>query len=485
MEYNHIEDQVFSMQHVHVTNGMPPTEPMASDQLDVHFKKLEGYLKKQRHFFDDCFANSGDIRFQILTQENFPNNDKHGRHQDFLIAGKGKLGAESNNTYIALRVRSEQNGRWLLIPTAHAWSQIRKTLDFPKTLFDNLVQKGNFQLLTETLNFLLDCKDSQNILLRMISFSEEDIETARSGNDNKVAPFLLRAFLNPKFCRMDNIYLCDAVKKALKTLEEIGNITFSVESDGGDMSINIQFLGEETLTELNEKYMSGIRLTASETGSYSYITVQPMLERLVCLNGMTVGESGKTTRISYYWKNHKMGMDRLPNLPPFPMKDDSAQQREIEDLILEVIQECFNGVNQSLKQFSKRVDRLIKDAEKAEKLDKDDVAAALRYILSRTGISRLGGVVMEDVLICYDEEYNEMKKAINEGEPNIAWVLINAITRYATHYMMIKNLNLAQAIQSRIHSHALNPAYITWGNIWEHVENERKPKSEDHDPVPV
>lgn len=488
MQYNQLRGDVLTLQHAPVADmaaedaikeasknylaSLLRGEHMSRSKLDAHFGDLEQQIRSERRFHEDCFANSGDIKFKVSPMWQLSDTPGYG---DFLDAGTGNDNEDGRSIDIVLRVRDRQNKVWFLIPTARAWRQIQKTLNFPKSFFDNLAKAGNFQLLAENLTFFWNDMGEQDFLLRMVGFDEQRLQATNCGEQT---PYLLRAFLPPKFCRMDNVYLCNALKMAIAgTGQNVANIRSSLERDGGDMLVDVEFAEMKELRKLNEKYVTGIRIKASEIGSYEHVTVQVMLKRLVCLNGMTVDGGGGTTYISYYQSPFDTGKERFQNLPEFPMPGKFAtQQEKIEGLISKAINACCGDMDKLLGAFEGRLNRLLEEAEAGgEKFNSDeDIKAAIKYILQRAGLLVIGGVSVERVF-----EYYLQERAVAASPHNIAWLLINAITRYATHYMMRGNLDNAQIIQSRIYSHVLNPSRMTWGNISQYVKDEReKVKSE-------
>lgn len=456
------------------------SSPVLEKNVEDFFSGLTRELKQQREFFEDCFADKGDIRFQILEPDKFFGLSEEyrrfleyakGNGDDFIAKGGEKLAGLN----VVLRCRDRVGKKWMMIPTMHAWEQIVDDLKFSKKVFKSLVEKGNPHLLVENLNFFMDCANSEVFLLRFMSFSHENLEEGRGGKGDQTNPFVLRAFLPSKFSRMDNIYLCDALRETISgslpaesKTPAISNISYSLSVDGG-MLVDIEFSKRHMLTVLKEEYVSGIRVRASETGRYGHITVQTMIKRLVCLNGMTVDAEGQKTLISYS-DNVLKGMDkkRCPNLPPHPMPD---VQHEINLLIGRIIVSGLDNGKKAMDEFSKNADRFIGEAASAvaENFTEDDVRRAVAYILKRAGLNAFGGVRSADIV-----KYYYLERERNPAVTNVGWLLLNAITRYATHDIMHANLNLAQEIQRAAVSQLLNPRRITWANIWEEVRAGRR-----------
>ena len=442
------------------------------------FDNLTKELKKHRQSMEDCFTYKEDIHFQLLTDKKL--EDLLARHDSKIKTKDDARIIPKMN--IIMRVRDIDGGRWEIIPTMHAWQQIRKKLGMTKPFF-HLLAEHNPHLLNENLNFLMSHIPSCQFLLRLVSLSQQPYnKTGSTDKKDELHTFVLRAFLSKNFSRMDNVYMSDAIRNGLSNIpQKLDEISYSLDSN--DMLIDISFKNKRKLTKLKEEYVSGLRVRTSEIGHHKHILVMIMLKRLVCLNGMTVSADGGKIYIPYF--SNENSDHRFPNLPPYPLdsdrqqsmdNEDKAKKLEIQSIMGEIeslIKQVIERLEEEISQFEKNADSFINSfpADSGIFVHDDDIQAAVSYVFTRTGIAAIGGAKPKDVVPYYHEEKNNWK---GSGEPNLGWVFLNAMTRYASRKIIHNNLHLAQGIQSAIAEKLLNPGAIPWNSIVREVETRRK-----------
>ena len=450
------------------------------------FDNLTKELKKHRQSMEDCFTYKEDIHFQLLTDKKL--EDLLARHDSKIKTKDDARIIPKMN--IIMRVREIDGGRWEIIPTMHAWQQIRKKLGMTKPFF-HLLAEHNPHLLNENLNFLMSHIPSCQFLLRLVSLSQQPYnKTGSTDKKDELHTFVLRAFLSKNFSRMDNVYMSDAIRNGLSNIpQKLDEISYSLDSN--DMLIDISFKNKRKLTKLKEEYMSGLRVRTSEIGRYKHILVMIMLKRLVCLNGMTVSADGGKIYIPYFSK--KISHHRFPNLPPYPLdsdhqqsmdNEDKAKNDEIQSIMREIeflIRQVISRHEKEIDQFQENANRFINSFPPDSEIfaHDDDIQAAVSYVFTRTGIAAIGGAKPKDVVPYYHEEKNNWK---GSGDPNLGWVFLNAITRYASHNVIHNNLHLAQNIQSAVAEKLLNPGVVAWNNIEEEVKTRRKQREKGFKP---
>ncbi|MGI9337140.1 MAG: hypothetical protein ACR2P4_01335 [Gammaproteobacteria bacterium] len=360
----------------------------------------------------------------------------HGKSEDFIIGKRDMhFHEDARRGQIALDA-STRHGRRMFLPTQHARRQISRMLN-------------SKALLAKGLNRSLRSVDAEKFLCRTITLP------------NGIAS--LRGFLSPSFSTgMDNLGLCTAVKKALNRGFISRNFVSALQcrlDSGGDILVDIHF-DKHTLTKLKqlegskEEYTRGIRLCASEIGRYEYITVEVLLTRMICLNGEIFGEREEKILISYL-DAKALGESRV--------------QEGLNELIRSALNDGVASIANVRSDFEKRVETLLDEAdrESLEFEDENDIRAALDFIIRRAKLGSVG-VTVEDVLPAYHEEA--------EATPGIssAWLLLNALTRYATHHLIVNNLHSGQVVQREVYERLLGPRRIPWRDIIISVREQRR-----------
>ena len=455
-----------------------------SDERQGHiFADLMRKLEYPRQYMEDCFADKTDIRFQFSTDKKI--QELMSQHHPLDEMTDNALRIPPMN--IVMNVRDITGRRWTIIPTMHAWEQIIHQLGIGKQFFQ-ILGEYNSHLLNENLNFMLDRLSSCKFLLRLVSL--EEIPVSSNDQADPSRPFVLRAFLPDNFSRMDNVYILNAIRKGLSKIpQEVGDISYSLNSN--DMMVDIGFAETRKLTKINEEYMSGVRVRASEIGRYRYILVMIILKRLVCNNGMTMSAEGEEIHIPYF--SRKISLDRSPNKPPYPTSRGQSKNMdaiiiEIEKIMKSVENSIGNVVKQhekSIKEYAKNANKFINSFPVKDDLfaSDDDIRAAVILAFSRMGIAAIGGAKSEDVVTHFKDEKNDWNIRYHNDkidiEPHLGWIFLNAITRYAAHQIISNNLYLAQNIQSAVIEKLLNPRVITWPNIAEEIRAKRKQREKD------
>ena len=112
-----------------------------------------------------------------------------------------------------------------------------------------------------------------------------------SANERRMVRMLdgnVRAFLSDRYQRIDNYEVADAALKAFQTIQEQTGTQLqflSTEVTNTRLYINARFPRVEGEVKKDDPVQMGITISNSEIGS-GRLLVQPLLYRLVCLNGM-------------------------------------------------------------------------------------------------------------------------------------------------------------------------------------------------------
>lgn len=153
-----------------------------------------------------------------------------------------------------------------------AHQQISTELGIPRAYYDRM-RKENPDLLTENVNtwFMQDPK------VRMV----------------RTLDGTARAFLSDRYRRIDNYDIAQEVIPILRDL----NVKFE-SNEVTDSRMYIKVVNEQLTREVKpgDYVQSGVIITNSEVG-LGRVTIQPLLYRLVCTNGMVVNDiKGSTSR---------------------------------------------------------------------------------------------------------------------------------------------------------------------------------------------
>lgn len=153
-----------------------------------------------------------------------------------------------------------------------AHGQIGNELGIPKNYYEKM-RKENPQLLAENVNtwFMQEPK------IRMV----------------RTLDGTARAFLSDRYRRIDNYDIAEQVIPMLKDL----NVKFE-SNEVTDSRMYIKVVNERLTREVKpgDYVQSGVMITNSEVG-LGRVTIQPLLYRLVCTNGMVVNDMrGATSR---------------------------------------------------------------------------------------------------------------------------------------------------------------------------------------------
>lgn len=172
----------------------------------------------------------------------------------------------------------------------HAARQMCSRLKVPAKFFD--LMEGGTNREREALSEVLNARLHENPESRMLRTFTMTPDAGLPGGDDGRPTGLhygnARAFLSDRYRRMDNIEL---LMNALPVLQEAGELeVVSCETTERRMFLKVTFPGIEAEPVVGDVVRSGVVISNSEVGHGS-LKVERMIYRLVCLNGMTVGES--------------------------------------------------------------------------------------------------------------------------------------------------------------------------------------------------
>lgn len=190
-----------------------------------------------------------------------------------------------------------------------AHSQIASHLNIPQRYYDRM-RASNPALLAENVNAWFS--------------NEPEVRMVRTLDGT------MRAFLSERYRRIDNFDLAESV------LPILGDYEVSFEStEVTEKRMYIKVVNKRLTKEVKpgDYVQSGLVITNSEVG-LGTVTIQPLLYRLVCTNGMIVNDmSRNATRRRHIGKGNVAGEDYTLYASDTLLADDRALMLKIRDTI--------------------------------------------------------------------------------------------------------------------------------------------------------
>ncbi len=267
--------------------------------------------------------------------------------------------------------------------TQNCHRQIGSTLGIPAKYYDKLQEKSP-SLLAQNVNWWLHSEPSKQ-MIRTLDYQDQ--------------PKLARAFLSPRYRPLDNI---DLINELLPLISEKGADIRSCELTDRRLYIHASFPEVEREIKQGDVVRSGILIGNSEIG-LSSLKVQPWIERLVCMNGMVVPDSG--VRKYHVGRNLSSG-----ELAYELMSDDTKKQTD--------------------KAFWLQVRDVVKSTMEESKFDAVVEAYAKKAEVEVASPAKAVEVTSERFALSADEE-KSMLQHLCEGNDYSQWGIANSVTRLA------------------------------------------------------
>ncbi len=262
----------------------------------------------------------------------------------------------------------------------HTHGQIASHLDIPKRYYDTML-KENPDLLSLTVNTLFRRKPAPRLVRTL---------------DGRA-----RAFLSNKYRTIDNYQIASL---ALEVMQDSGASIVSSEVTESKLYIKALFPKTEAEVKKGDPVQAGVMITNSEIGM-GRMAVQPLIMRLVCLNGMVMQDSSiKRTHLGARMETEDGGLatefraDTLQAL-------DRALALQIRD---------------TMKALASP-DKILEHVERLQvtttRLIEGDPVAAVQVLQKRAGFG--------------DEDRGGILRHLIQGGDLSQWGLCNAVTRYS------------------------------------------------------
>lgn len=275
---------------------------------------------------------------------------------------------------------SSQNTQLVgITDTAH--NQIAQTLGIPIKYYDKMLQ-CNPDLLAENVNAWFSTEPRTRMVRTL------------DGN--------ARAFLSEKYRRIDNF---DLAENILPILNNLGVSYMSNEVTASRMYIKVVNERIQKEVRVGDIVQSGLIISNSEVG-VGTVTIQPLLYRLVCTNGMIVNDFKGATRRRHVGKGNLAGEDYVLYASDTLIAEDHALMLKIRDTISASLDEVH---------FSNLIDNMKEAAE--TKIETTHIPEMVELASSEFGYTKKEGEGILDYLI--------------RGGDLTLYGLSNAVTRYA------------------------------------------------------
>ena len=210
-----------------------------------------------------------------------------------------------------------------------------------------------------------------------------------------------RAFLSDRYRRIDNYEIAEAVLPIIADIKDARIESCEVTDER--MYIKVVNPRLETEVTPGDVVQSGILITNSEVGMGS-MSVQPLVYRLVCTNGMVVNDAA--TRRYHIGRGNEAGEDYSLYSNATLAADDKALMLKVQDTVRAAVDQT---------RFEKVV-KMMRDAKSA-KIVTADIPQMVELTSSDYGFSKKEGTGI-------------LNHLIHDGEFSL-YGLANAVTRAA------------------------------------------------------
>lgn len=245
--------------------------------------------------------------------------------RDYLLDTRNMMmDADAENTMISLR--NDKTGETIILGINEvAHNQIGSNLGIPSKYYDKM-RHENPELLAQNVNSWFQ-KDPKRRMVRTLDG-------------------VTRAFLSDRYRRIDNAEIASAVLPIIADMPDA-----KIEScEVTDERMYIKVVNPRLTTEVvpGDIVQSGMMITNSEVGLGS-MTIQPLVYRLVCKNGMVVNDA--KTRKYHVGRGNEALEDFTLYSDATLMADDRALLMKVQDTVKAVVDQTrFDKVVQMMKQ---------------------------------------------------------------------------------------------------------------------------------------
>ena len=248
--------------------------------------------------------------------------------KDYLVDTR-LMTMDASENLTQLSIRNDKTGETLILGVNEvAHDQIGDRLGIPDRYYDKM-RRENPELLAQNVNSWFQ-KEPETRMIRALDGTA-------------------RAFLSDRYRRIDNFTVMQNILPILVEMAEKEDA--HVEScEVTDERLYLKVVNPRLTTEITpgDVVQSGMLITNSEVGKGS-LTVQPLIYRLVCTNGMVVNDA--KTRKYHVGRGNVAGEDFSLFSDETLKADDRALMMKIQDTVRAVVDETrFNKVVNMMRQ---------------------------------------------------------------------------------------------------------------------------------------
>lgn len=271
--------------------------------------------------------------------------------------------------------------------------QVASSLGIPAKYYD-LMQDQKPALLADNVNSWLSDRD-QNYMVRSMSSEAEVVDTGKNTS------LLARAFLSDRYRRIDNMDVAATVLPLFAGSDQFEIVSSEVTS----VRMYIKILNHRLEAEVKpgDYVQAGVVISNSEVG-LGAVSVQPLLYRLVCTNGMVINDFGQ--------RKHHIGRAAKVMDDSFELYSDATIEAEDKAFLLKLQDVTRAAIEET--RFNQIVDTLRESTDAR-------ITGPVQDVVELTGKS-LG--------ITQDEQNGVLKYLIEGGDLSL-YGLSNAFTRFS------------------------------------------------------
>lgn len=271
-----------------------------------------------------------------------------------------------------LSIKNDTTGETLILGINEvAHNQIGTALGIPAKYYDKM-REENPELLAENINSWFYKKPKTHMLRTLDGTA--------------------RAFLSDRYRRIDNYEIAQTVLPIIGQMPDA-----KVEScEVTDERMYLKVVNPRLTTEVvpGDVVQSGILITNSEVGLGS-VTIQPLIYRLVCTNGMVVNDA--KTRKYHVGRGNAAAEDYTIYSDETLIADDRALQLKIQDTVKSVVDKArFERVVDMMRQAkgamitSQNIPKMVELAAEDFKYTKQEGEGILDYLIRGGDLSLYG-----------------------------------------------------------------------------------------------
>lgn len=309
----------------------------------------------------------------------------------------GVPGANVNGGSVA---SEESAGNTMVLDTTPLFHrQVASSLGIPAKYYD-LMQDQKPELLADNVNSWLSDRDQNYMVRSMRGMGSVNGETELVDTGVNTS-YLARAFLSDRYRRIDNMDVAATVLPLFAGSDQFEIVSSEVTS----VRMYIKILNHRLEAEVKpgDYVQAGVVISNSEVG-LGAVSVQPLLYRLICTNGMVINDFGQ--------RKHHIGRAAKVMDDSFELYSDATIEAEDKAFLLKLQDVTRAAIEET--RFNQIVDTLRESTDAR-------ITGPVQDVVELTGKS-LG--------ITQDEQDGVLKYLIEGGDLSL-YGLSNAFTRFS------------------------------------------------------